>query len=230
MRSFSWEGAPFGVFERNIEGFTDELFVEIAGAEEMHLIVGVSYSNQLVALLDQEQVDAVISSLAPTPQTLSTYDFSEPFFTWGPVLVVAKNSPFTTLSDLFEKEVAFERGTFASFEQPVWQNVFLRPYSSIPVAISDLDIGNVDGVIVDSLEEHQLSQGLYANRLRVISSPLRPSALRLVAKKGKSRALLASFNAGLKKLHQNGIYDKTLLYWNLVDAVELEKDSAHYAK
>jgi polar amino acid transport system substrate-binding protein len=218
LRPTSWEGSTFRSLEKNIEGFLDDLLLEIALVENIHIIIGQASGRQIVSLLGEDQVDGILSSLTPTPQTNKEYLFSKSCFVWGPVLVVEKDSPYSSMEDMMEKEVAFERGSSSSFEQVLRQSIFFHPYDHINQAIEDLISGKLEGVIIDSIHAYQLSQGLYANKLRIATAPLHTTALRLIVKKGKREELIDIFNEGLAKLRESGIYAKILTYWNLIDA------------
>ncbi len=217
-RNIQWDEISFYGAEKNVLGFSDDLILEIAKMQKFQPKLMTFTRGSIMQALERKDVDAVLTAKQPTERNRKKYLFSEPYFIVGPVLLIRKESSFTALKDLSNREVAYER----SYQWPLLLTessfCILRPYDEVLKAVEDMVRGRVDAVIMDAIIANRLSNGLYHNSIKIAGPPLKPIGLYLAVKKGGREELIARFNKGLAKTKKEGLYSKMLLYWGLFDA------------
>ena len=216
----AWEYLNLYGKEKNVSGFSDDLVLEISKVEGITVQLVSTNKSPVVSLLNQDDIDGVFSALTPNDQNMRRYDFSEPYFVLGPVLVVRENDPAHTLEDMGHREIGFERGYYWALQLASTTDAIFDPYNDVMYAFDDLKKGTIDGVIVDSMVAYRAVGGIYKGVLRIAGPPLAPLSIRLVVKKGKNEELIEYFNQGLEVVKKNGLYQKILRYWELFDATD----------
>jgi ABC-type amino acid transport substrate-binding protein len=110
---------PFGFVDekRQVVGFEVDIARELAanllGNRDAVELVEVSGPNRIPFLVTGK-VDLVIATLSITPERAKTISFSEPFYTGGYTIMVAKDrGDIKGLSDLSGKRVVMTRGSTA---------------------------------------------------------------------------------------------------------------------
>jgi len=110
---------PFGFVDekRQVVGFevdiARELAAKLLGSRDAVDLVEVSGPNRIPFLVTGK-VDLVIATLSITPERAKTISFSEPFYTGGYTIMVAKDrSEIKGLADLSGKRVVMTRGSTA---------------------------------------------------------------------------------------------------------------------
>jgi len=224
LRTGNWDQIALYGAEKNVLGFSDDLIYEIATREGFRVNLGGFDKQNILQALDIKEVDAVLTSVQPTPNRMLRYIFSDPYFSVGPVLMIRKDAAFKNLYDLSHRAVAYERSYTWPLTLPGASDCVFHPYDDILRAVEDVSRGVVDAVVLDAIVANRLAAGLYSNTLKVAGPPLIPLGLYLVVKKGKNEELIHLFNEELEKLKKEGLYSKMLFYWGLAD------DQNHHVK
>ncbi len=147
-------------------GFRDEKN-EIVGfdidlAKEVAKRLGVKFRAQPINWDSKEQelntgkIDCIWNGLTITDERKKNLSFSKPYLANKQVVVVKKGSGYKKLSDLAGKKIALQSGSSAEdavndspdFKKSVNELVFLEQNL---LALNDLVIGGVDGVVMDSI-------------------------------------------------------------------------------
>jgi polar amino acid transport system substrate-binding protein len=157
-------------------------------------------------------------TLVPASKNLKQYRFSDPFFAFGPVIVLRIDQPYKNLGDLKDKMVGFDRSYGSALEGRSDIQFFMQPYDQMSMAMEDLLNQKLDAVVLDSILAYQYAKSFYQGRIKVVMPPLKETDLRLVTKIGKNDRLIKLFNDGLKEIKEQGLYDKMLEYWSLINA------------
>lgn len=207
--------------EKNLYGFTSELLTIVGerGGFDVQLIdVG---PNLLQTALDNGRFDAIVSSMTPNVIREENYLFSNPYYLYGPVLIVRNDSVINSPEDLKGKIIGIPSGTQKSIQYP---SLLLIPYESISFALDNLEKKKFDGVVMDAIPAYVQIGGSYSGRLKIITSPLTDKGLRIVTKKHPESVLLISrFNEGLQKVIDESEYDALIKKWGLINPVLKEK-------
>lgn len=222
-RSSIIEGVNLQGKETSIQGFIDDLFYEIARRKGFRIKINTIANAKTSTLLTRPNADAAVGILEPTVQNRKIYDFSDPIYTFGPVVVMRKNETYDGLNSLKNKIVGFERAYAGAFENRNDLTFIFKPYDQMTYAMEDLVNGKIDAVILDSIRAYQLVASFYANTLKVASPPLQLTILCLIGIRGKDQPLIKLFNEGLQELKKESVYKKMLDYWGLVDPSLVQK-------
>jgi polar amino acid transport system substrate-binding protein len=216
-RSVMWERALLYGLEKNLSGFVDDLLDEVAKLENIKIRVVVQNQFSLVSFLERQEVDGILSLFEPDPSQKEQFRFSDPFFIFGPVLVVRTDSPYKSLQDMKDKQVGIERNFFPAISINESARCIFEPFDDPKVAVEALLNKQVDGVIIDAAIAYKLYSGANRNKIRIAGPPLRPLAFRLITLKGQNEELVDYFNHALATMKSTGNYYKILSYWGLFD-------------
>jgi len=199
-----------------MQGFIAELMELIAKDEEIRLQIIPVATSQLFDNLDKGYYDGVVGPLYPDVINEEKYLFSEPFYLTGPVLVVPVNSKATSIAEL--PNVGIKTGFSATFPNSGQPLTSLLSFDNMNIALSELILGKIDGLIMSSPDAYAYIQGYYADKLKVVTPPLNKEGLRLVTKHDFfGEALIKIFNEGLEKARKEKLYEKMLHDWELVN-------------
>lgn len=212
----SWYPLPVYGKGQNLLGFTDELLDAIGKESEIGFNLITVEPLNLIEDLENGKVDAVISTMPVTYQSLLKYRFTETFYSVGSVLLVASSSPIKSLEELSGHFVGIRRGMSLSFDVP-FPNANIVPYDNMSLAFTDLESKKIDGIITDALQAYVQTHGIYTGSVKIILPPLTQEGLRLVTlNKRRYAELIELFDKSLKTLKENGTYDEILERWNLL--------------
>lgn len=213
---FTWYPLALYGKEHNKTAFTNDLIARIAKDQSIKIeMVRASY-KRLLELLNDQNVDGVLTTLLPDPALELKYEFSDPYYRYGAVLVTAKGSSIRSLAELDQKRLGVKRTSSLLYRLPISCEVAIVPYTDNLMALHALSENKLDAVIVDQLLTYLYFGALYPDQLAVATQPLTNEGLRLMTSK-KDKALVEKFNAGLKNLKNDGTYDKLLDYWDIYD-------------
>jgi polar amino acid transport system substrate-binding protein len=213
--STKWEGVNLHGSEKSLQGFSEDLFYEVAKREDFKVEFNVAINSLSLQLLDKKQVDAILTTQVPTPRNEKTYLFSEPFFSFGPVLLIRSKDTFSGYEALKHKVIGFERSWESTLMAQADSGYIFKPYDQVIALVEDLLNGKLDAIILDSIYAHQLGSGLYLDKIKVVAALPNAVEFRLVVKRGKNDELIALFNRGLADLKEESTYQKILNYWAL---------------
>ena len=138
----------------NPVGFNVELARQICEELKIQCTIQLRRFDTLLQALAENRADAVIASLAVTPETRQRVDFSDPYYR-APARFVARRD--TTLRDVAPegiegKKVAVVGGTaHEAYLKALFTEVELRPYPSSDVARLALRKGDVDLMFGDAI-------------------------------------------------------------------------------
>ncbi|MBA4603485.1 basic amino acid ABC transporter substrate-binding protein [Thermoactinomyces sp. AMNI-1] len=207
------EFPPFEKLEGNgeITGFDAELIQAIAKAENLQLDFQHYGWDSMLNGVARGRIDMGIAAITITDERKRMYDFTEPYFEAKQVILVPKTSPVQSLNDLKGKKIGVQSATTG---EKVVQEAFgktypgLQRYDVVSSAIDDLKWNRLDAVVVDKAVNLEYIKRLGEEKYKIIEDPAIPEEYYgIIVKKG-NRELLDKLNAGLKKIQENGTYDK----------------------
>ncbi|MGA8942249.1 MAG: basic amino acid ABC transporter substrate-binding protein [Thermoactinomyces sp.] len=207
------EFPPFEKMEGNgeITGFDAELIQAIAQAENLKLNFQHYGWDSMLNGVARGQIDTGIAAITITDERKKMYDFTEPYFEAKQVILVPKSSPVQALNDLKGKNIGVQSATTG---EKVVQQAFgktypgLKRYDVVSSAIDDLKWNRLDAVVVDEAVNKEYIRRLGNEKYKIIEDPSIPKEYYgIIVKKG-NKELLNRLNAGLKKIRENGTYDK----------------------
>jgi len=208
---------PMEMMDENKEivGFDIDLMNEIAKAANFTVEFKSTAWEGIFAGLDSGQYDAIISSVTITDERKKAYDFSDWYINAGQVLIVrSEMTNVTSLSDMEGKTVGAQIGTTGSFEVEKYENITLRTYDELGLAIEDIVNKRIDGVVADTpiAADFVLQNPNYKGKLKIATEPFTEEYYGIVVKKGNKK-VLDVINSGLKKVRDAGIIEDLKKKW-----------------
>ncbi len=158
------------------------------------------------------QVAGMIAGMSITDERKQSFDFSDPYFESGIQMAVkADDNSIKSYKDLKGKTVAAkvstESATFLEKNQKKY-GYDIKTYDDANGVYGALKNGTVQAIFDDyPVIGYAVTKG---EDLKLVGEPEKGSAYGFAVKKGKNQELLKKFNAGLKKLKDNGEYQAIL--------------------
>jgi ABC-type amino acid transport substrate-binding protein len=218
----SW-GAFASSGTEQLTGFLSDLLY--AAGEESHftLRIVVDDAQALPILLETGQADAILTTLPVNTITTRLYDFSSPVFVGGTVLVVAASSRFTTVDTVGNAEIGFLRSDSLDLAVGAKTSWLLKPYDSQALAIDDVIMGRIDGILLNFMDAIYLNKSLYRSKLRILLPPVVKKSVKIATLKGKNPELIAMINERIMNLVRKGEYAELLKYWGIEHSLPTEE-------
>jgi len=210
-----WHNIPLYGTEQSVTGFSSELLYGIAKEAGVTIRLVMKEASSFSSLLESGEVDAVLTAMPVNNITEKFFDFTNPYFVSGTVLVVRATSPYKSTKEMENAEIAFDRSEGVDIvigARPSW---LLRPYDSPFHAIEDLLEGKIDGMILNFINAKRLQQSLYRSKLRILSPPLVSQNIRIAVYQGKNHELIELLNEGIRTFVESSKYTQLLEYWGI---------------
>lgn len=163
--------------------------------------------------LQEGRVDA-IQGMKQTPDRQKVYDFSDPYLTSSQAIFVRVDNHFIIdLEDLSGNKVAVQKGDFAyDLLQPM-ARVRLTVTENQEEALDLLLTGKVDAFVGNRLTGlYFLGKKQAYGLVKIVGEPINPTPYGLAVRRG-DQEILKVFNAGLRRIKENGTYDKIYFKW-----------------
>lgn len=193
-----------------IIGFDIDLIRAIEEHMDQDIIVKDVRFDQLLPSLEAGEVDMVVSQLTITEMRKEYFNFSDPYFEFGEVIVTAKGSAANlTHKDLAGKRVAFQGGTysetFAMAIQEEFPSTKALAYDTMEQVLEAVEEGRADAAFAPyAFTAYYLSK--QGNDKLQISSELLTSELSGIAVSKDNPELLDRLNKSLETIKEEGTY------------------------
>ncbi len=200
----------------NVLAFTNDLLKKVGRKERIEFVrITMSWDN-VVDGLKKGTYEGILSGMPINLITQDAFSFSDRILNTGPVLIVRKRMKVNSWKDLKGRAVAVEMHTPSAQIVESHENVRIRFYESLPEALSKVEFGVYDGVMVPNLAAVSYIADLYRGHLKIALGPFGDEGLRLVTLKDEEPMLLHLFNRGLGKMQKESSFKKLLIKWNLI--------------
>lgn len=161
--------------------------------------------------LKKKKYDGILTTLLPSHDIFSEYDFSDLLLFLGNVLVLPLNSSSKELSDLCGKIVGISAYDSTAVLQK-YPFIIAKPYENMASSLEDLSQGRLDGVIMDVLDAKSIISHLYPSSLRIENQQLNDQGIRLMVKKNDHHKMMMNLNLDLHDIKKNGHYEEVHFY------------------
>ena len=196
---------------KEIVGFDIDVMnaiAEEAGLEIEYVNVGW---DPLLAGMAQGTYDMAISCITITAERAENMLFSNPYYTAGQIVVVAKDDTTFTGKDDLTGTVGSQLGTTGNMEVDALAGVTSKPYDDIGLAMQDLMNGQISAVICDS------PVGIsYVNanpdKLKTVGEMFTTESYGVAFAKSQTE-LQAKINEALAKVKAEGLIDEYAATW-----------------
>ncbi|MGX7164378.1 amino acid ABC transporter substrate-binding protein/permease [Enterococcus massiliensis] len=223
--------APFEFQNENNEyvGIDIDLLNEIAKDQNFSVDLRPLGFDSSIQGVQSNQLDGMIAGMSITDERKESFDFSEPYFDSGIQMAVrADEESITDYDGLKGKTVGAKVGTeSATFleEKKETYGFKVKVYDAADGLYGALRNNTVQAIFDDyPVLGYAISNG---EEFKLIGEPEQGNSYGFAVKKGENSELLEKFNNGLKKLKENGRYDKIVATYI---ATESGDDSATMKK
>lgn len=211
--------ADFAPFEfqdvdgKEYAGFDMDLIRAVA--KEMGYKADIQNINfdGLIPAMESGNLDVIISGMTINDERKQKVLFSEPYYKSGLTIIVKKdNATINKFADLSGKKVAVQIGTTSAKEVSKIPNVEVKEFNSSADTFMELKAGGVDAVVNDRPVNDYYIMKSGEKNVRALDELLTSEDYGIAMSK-KNPELAKQIDGALKKLHENGEYDKIFAKW-----------------
>jgi len=173
-------------------------------------VVNISFDN-LMASLQKGEIDMVIAGIEKTPERETVADFSDPYYTDLPAMILVKKENvglYNSMEDFAGKAVGAQSGTtkadIVTNDMPGANPVFLQVVSDL---VNNLVYDKCDAIVLDGAVAMQYAQS--NEELVILESVPLGEALpfRVCVQKGDPSGLLPKINETIAAILADGTMD-----------------------
>ncbi len=207
---------PFEYADGNeYKGFDVDLSKAIAkemGYESKFVSMGF---DALIPALQSRQIDAIASGLVITEKRKEQVLFTDVYYVTKLCMVVKGDdaAKYKDEKDLAHKTVAAQIGTTGAFLAEKQEGTTVKQFDSISNMLQDLQNGSIQVAMLDEPVANYYIQKSGMKGLKVIPVPTQDAHDIAIAVNKDNKKLLDDMNAALKRLKENGEYDKLVKKW-----------------
>ncbi len=173
-------------------------------------VVNMNFDS-LMASLQKGEIDMVIAAIESTPEREEAADFSDPYYTDYPAMILVKEvnaGQYKSLEDFAGKSVGAQTGTTkADIVTDEMPGANLVALTSVLDLVNELVYDKCDAIVLDGAVAMDYAS---SNADLVVSSVELGEALpfRVAVQKGDPSGLLEGFNATINAAVEDGTVDK----------------------
>lgn len=215
-------GIPFTFLDlktNTIQGMMIDVVTEAGKRAGFNAQIQPMAFSSLVSSLTSNKVDLLSAALFITPAHEQVMAFSDPIYSYGEALIVAKNDgkAYTSLAGLKDMVVGAQIGTIY-LDALTKANVAkeIKSYDATADLMRDLNSGRIQAAIADGpVVSYYLKQGLYPET-KIVQTyhPTMVGSLGIGMRKDET-AVQQRINAALKTMNADGTMQKILVKWGL---------------
>jgi arginine/lysine/histidine transporter system substrate-binding protein len=216
---------PFEYYSgKEIVGIDVEIAKKIAAKAGKELEIRNVAFDSLSNELSSGKCDFVAAGMTVTEDRKKNMDFSDTYFDATQSIIVLKNSPIKSRTDLNGKTVGVQQGTTGDIyctDEKKTADVHVKTvkrYNKGSDAVSDLIAGRIDAVVIDDFPAQKFVEK-NSDKIVKLDDALTVEHYAIAVKKGNTD-LLKIINSVLKEMKSNGELDKLVQD----NKAELEKD------
>jgi ABC-type amino acid transport substrate-binding protein len=211
----NWYPIDFGPQQSFVNGFVEDLLLEIARYTGIEFERMTSNWDSLLDGMMKQKFDAVLTSLPPYDYNKALYDFSSNFIDLGPVLIVPVNAQHTDLAKMGGELVGLVTGDPAVLILNKHPEIVIRNYPTIPDLLNSIMNGETEAGLLNGIPATSYIKDLYSGVLKVASKPMNDSGLHLLVLKDTNRHFLRQFDKALEHLKKKKKLQALLKKWQL---------------
>ncbi len=175
--------------------------------------------SQLVPSLERGDFDIVMNGLEATAERRDRILLSEPYFIYAETLAIRKADPYLSIFDLVGKRVGSLNETYA------WDIIKMLPMDGAPYEGNeepyiDLELGRVDGVLLDNIIADRY--GCTRPAVKCLPYDVARGSYAIGIRKD-DRELKAAIDQVLGAMKKDGELEKILTKWKLWDKRQTEE-------
>src|ERR1700722_517687 len=103
-----WRGLGLMGKERNLTAFNTDLLTAIAKQENIHILVSIEPTSELIEKVEQGKLQGALTTLKPAYSNNNDLIFSDPYFLLGPVLIIPSTAPIEGWNEMAKKIIGVQ--------------------------------------------------------------------------------------------------------------------------
>lgn len=214
------EGAypPFNnvTADGELVGFDVEIAKALCAAMERECEIVAQDWDGIIPGLVNDKYDAIIASMSITEERLQAINFTDPYYSNYLSIIAAEGSDLT-LDGLGDVAIGAQRSTVGSqwAEDEFGSRADVRLYDTNPAAVSDLEAGRIEAVVMDFLPANEVLSG--TSGLGYIEEKIDINdQIGIGVRKGDDE-LTEALNAALAAVRADGTYERISVEYFGVD-------------
>lgn len=201
--------------KNEIVGFDVDLAKEVGKRLGMTVVLQPINWDTKELELDSGNIDVIWNGLTITDERKKAMDFTAPYLKNDQVIVVKKDSAIKTKADLAGKNIGLQKGSSAYdafVADPISkETAAMNEYPENVSALTDLGIGRIDAVIVDSIVARYYITSEKADYV-ILGESLSPELYGVGLKKGNTE-LLTKVQAAIDAMIADGTAAQISTKW-----------------
>lgn len=191
-----------------IVGFDIDLAQEIANDTGRQLVIEEMNFDGLIAALQAGKIDMAVAGMSVTPDRAKNVNFSNPYYLANQMIIVRDNDGrISGKADLTGKKVGVQLGTTGDTIVSELPQVEKIQFSAVPAVLQELRSGRIDAAVLDNAPAETY---IKTNPdLRLLTEKLSEENYAIALKKDQIE-LLAAVNATIKRINQDGTYQRLI--------------------
>jgi len=202
----------------NIVGFDIDLAKAVCAKLGVELVLQPIDWDAKSTELDTKNIDCIWNGLSVTPENSEKMTMSEVYMKNNISLVVVDGSKITSMADMAGKKVALQSGSSAeetlnNDDNKAFKDSLggVNPFDTYETAMMDLESGNSDAVLMDSIvADYMITTG--GKNYKVLDDTLLEDQYAIGFRKG-DQALCDAVNEALKAMKEDGSLAKISTTW-----------------
>lgn len=210
---------PMGFEKKNgqLTGYDIDLAKKVFAIYKIKVDFQIIDWSMNVTELRNGTIDLIWNGFSITKERAEKVAFSRPYLKNDQVLVVKKNSPITSFSQMKNYQLGLQTGSTAQQWYDSKQKLLKAKqtvlYDQIPNAFLDLRAGRIQGILLDKIYAQYYLAHLKEKNYRIIVNKRVPADLFAVGIRKGDKTLTKKINQALVKLQKNGELAKLNQKW-----------------
>ncbi len=199
--------------QKEYQGFDMDLIRAIGKEMGYEVEVQNLGFDGLIPALQSHNIDVIISGMTINDERKQNVLFSDPYYDSGLTMVVRSDEQnIKSFNDLKGHTVAVQMGTTSAKEVKKIEGVTVKELNTPADCFMELKAGGVDAVVNDRpVNDYYITKNA-AQGVKALDDKLTAEQYGIAVGKN-DKDLQEKINAALKKLHENGEYDKIFAKW-----------------
>lgn len=210
---------PYNFLNENqeMDGFDADIAKEIAKGLDVDVEFVAQEFSGMIAGLQAEKFDVVISQMTITDERKKQMDFSDPYITNNvKVIVHEDNDTITAVEDFKGKDIGVGLGTndetyLRTELMPKVGDFNIMTYDDVITSLKDLDAGRIDATINNM---YAIKPVVEKNgfKIKAVGEPIKSDRAGIATRQGNEE-LIEEVNSILAEIKEDGTYNEIFVKW-----------------
>ncbi len=203
--------------DQEMDGFDADIAKEVANRLGVDVEFVAQEFSGMIAGLQSEKFDVVISQMTITDERKEQMDFSDPYIT-NQVKVIVKedNDSIKSVEDFKGKNIGVGLGTndetyLRTELMPEVGDFTIMTYDDVVTTLKDLDTGRIDATINNI---YAITPVVEQNgfKIKAVGEPIKSDQAGIATRKGNEE-LIEELNSILAEMKEDGTYNEIFVKW-----------------